>query len=79
MNLLDNIQKEFDEIEVDSLSPIRKDAFASFQKLGIPSARHEEWKYTNIKTKLPEGLRIESRTKNQEPRPKTQEPRIKNQ
>ena len=36
----------------EKLKEIQKDAFASFQKMGIPSTRHEEWKYTNIKTAL---------------------------
>lgn len=70
MSFTDNIEKQFDALPADSLSPMRKEALLSFEKLGLPSARHEEWKYTNIKTKLPESLRLidagESRTKNQE-------------
>ena len=42
----------------NSLFAMRKDALSSFQKLGIPSNRHEEWRYTNIKTQLPESLTI---------------------
>jgi Fe-S cluster assembly protein SufD len=30
------------------LHPLRKDALASFNQLGFPTTRHEEWKYTNI-------------------------------
>jgi Fe-S cluster assembly protein SufD len=41
-----------------SLFHTRKEALSSFQKLGIPSNRHEEWRYTNIKTQLPESLNI---------------------
>ncbi len=37
---------------------VRKEAMSSFQKLGLPGMRHEEWKYTHIKTKLPESLTI---------------------
>jgi Fe-S cluster assembly protein SufD len=31
-----------------ALSEMRKKAFASFSKLGIPTVKHEEWKYTRI-------------------------------
>ena len=40
------------------LSQTRKAAISSFQKLGIPGNRNEEWRYTNIKTQLPESLSI---------------------
>jgi len=41
-----------------ALFKMRKEALSSFQKLGIPSNRHEEWRYTNIKTQLPENLSV---------------------
>lgn len=63
--MIENIAKEFELQEKnlggsndDTLQHIRKDAFSKFQQLGIPGMRHEEWKYTNIKTRLPETLRI---------------------
>ncbi|MBK8587030.1 MAG: Fe-S cluster assembly protein SufD [Bacteroidetes bacterium] len=31
-----------------SLKQIRKDALARFEALGIPTTKHEEWKYTNL-------------------------------
>ena len=60
MSFADNIKSEFElaDNHSDGLSEIRRDAFAIFQKLGIPSNRHEEWRYTNIKTQLPEALSI---------------------
>ena len=60
MSFADKINSEFELAGKDDsmLSDIRKDAFKSFQKLGIPSNRHEEWRYTNIKTQLPETLSI---------------------
>jgi Fe-S cluster assembly protein SufD len=58
MGFSDNIEVEFETIDKDNLSMVRKSALDSFKKLGLPSARHEEWKYTHIKTKLPETLRI---------------------
>lgn len=30
------------------LSPIRKAAIARFEELGLPTTRHEEWRYTNV-------------------------------
>ncbi len=45
--------------EKDSiLSQTRKAAISSFQKFGIPGNRNEEWRYTNIKTQLPESLSL---------------------
>jgi Fe-S cluster assembly protein SufD len=41
----------FDKIELPENSPlssIRKAAFTSFDQLGIPTVKHEEWKYTRI-------------------------------
>lgn len=36
----------------------RKEAFANFEKLGFPTKRHEEWKYTNLKPILKNDYRI---------------------
>jgi len=58
MSFADNIETTFEAIDKDNLSAVRKSALDSFKTLGIPSARHEEWKYTHIKTKLPETLRL---------------------
>ncbi len=46
------------EKDKGNLSALRQKAFLSFQKLGIPGNRHEEWRYTHIKTQLPETLSI---------------------
>jgi len=56
MSLVEKIITE-NKIE-DSATAIRQEALAAFKTLGIPSTRHEEWKYTNIKTKLPEQLSL---------------------
>ncbi len=65
MSLVENIAKEFELLaknlngeKESTLFGTRKDAMSAFQKLGIPSNRHEEWRYTNIKTQLPESLSI---------------------
>lgn len=57
--LENNIVPSFSE----NLKEIQKDAFASFQKMGIPSTRHEEWKYTNIKTALSKDLKLAAHSK----------------
>ena len=65
MSLVEKIVSEFElsakglNGEKDSsLFQTRKEALTSFQKLGIPGNRHEEWRYTNIKTRLPESLSV---------------------
>jgi Fe-S cluster assembly protein SufD len=49
---MSDIQQQFEAIEHTPFRQVREDAFRAFEKLGIPSSRHEEWKYTNIKAKL---------------------------
>jgi Fe-S cluster assembly protein SufD len=58
MGFTDNIEAAFATIDKDTLSEVRQTALENFKALGLPSARHEEWKYTNIKTKLNEALRL---------------------
>ena len=60
MNFAENIETQFEQVEKDkgNLSTLRQKAFSSFQKLGIPGNRHEEWRYTHIKTQLPETLSV---------------------
>ncbi len=65
MSFADKIVSEFELAaknlngeKESSLFAMRKEALSSFQKLGIPSNRHEEWRYTNIKTQLPETLSV---------------------
>ena len=60
MGLMENIEDQFilPEQESGIIQNVRRSAYESFQRLGIPSTRHEEWKYTHIKTNLPETLII---------------------
>lgn len=46
-----NIISGFDtfELKSDALAEIRSHAIQSFRKSGIPTTRHEEWKYTSVK------------------------------
>jgi Fe-S cluster assembly protein SufD len=48
MNTIEHFKKRFDQLESDNLSTVRRDAFNAFNKMGIPTAKHEEWKYTRI-------------------------------
>lgn len=56
MELAENITSEFALLEKDPghlpAIDLRKKALTAFEQLGIPSTKHEEWKYTNIKTRL---------------------------
>ncbi len=73
MDVVESISKQFELYKENgnSFSALRTQAMNAFQKLGIPSSRHEEWKYTNIKTKLneqitltPVGSRVNAAVKN---------------
>jgi Fe-S cluster assembly protein SufD len=52
MNTIENYKEHFDRqqssIGNSSLSAVRQNAFNAFSKMGIPTAKHEEWKYTRI-------------------------------
>jgi len=63
MSFIEKIESEFALIEGGmngqkdgSVFKIRKEALRAFQKLGIPSNRHEEWKYTPIKAAIEDKL-----------------------
>lgn len=47
-----NLENQFAVAENDATKPLREKALQVFEQLGVPTSRHEEWKYTNIKTKL---------------------------
>lgn len=44
----ERLEKEFAENGQARLLPIRKEALSHFARVGFPTARHEDWKYTNI-------------------------------
>ena len=52
MNYLEQFQEHFERIQAASndngLGTIRKNAFTALSKMGIPTTKHEEWKYTRI-------------------------------
>ncbi len=53
MSLQEVLQNDFQayqqQAEDNSFSQLRKKAYAEFEKLGFPTTKHEEWKYTNLK------------------------------
>ncbi len=52
MNLADTIQNKYNELKAIAgnglLGSVRAKAFEHFNKLGIPTLRNEEWKYTRL-------------------------------
>lgn len=52
MNMLENINERFQQLQAgngsSTMTPIEQSAFNAFNKLGIPTVKHEEWKYTRI-------------------------------
>ena len=52
MNTLEYFKEQFDQIQSgdrdSNLLTIRQNAFENFRKMGIPTVKHEEWKYTRI-------------------------------
>lgn len=44
-------KEKFDELQANGqngLGVLRRDAFDAFSKMGVPTTKHEEWKYTRI-------------------------------
>src|ERR1044072_5365798 len=52
MNMLDTIKERFEQLQTKNgnglLLPIEQNAFNAFTTWGIPTVKHEEWKYTRI-------------------------------
>lgn len=52
MNTLEIIQQRYQQLQSNNgssaLTPIEQDAFNAFNQMGIPTVKHEEWKYTRI-------------------------------
>ena len=49
---MNNFKEKFDELQAgqkgSAFAAIREDAFNTFNNLGFPTSRNEEWKYTRI-------------------------------
>lgn len=52
MNTIDSIKERYRKLQSDNghsaLTSIEQNAFNAFNQLGIPTVKHEEWKYTRI-------------------------------
>lgn len=52
MNKIEQLIEQFEQLQVqdasDNLGNLRREALDKFRKWGIPTTRHEEWKYTRI-------------------------------
>src|SRR5258706_1774100 len=52
MNTIENIKEQFHQLQSvngsSGLTTIEQRAFDAFNKMGIPTGKHEEWKYTRI-------------------------------
>lgn len=52
MKRTEYFKEQFDRLQAagtdDSLKPIRQKAYAELDRVGIPTVKHEEWKYTRI-------------------------------
>jgi Fe-S cluster assembly protein SufD len=52
MNTIEYFKERFDQLpsvnDANGLGTLRQKAFDAFNKMGIPTTRHEEWKYTRI-------------------------------
>ncbi len=52
MNTIETIKERYQQLQSNNgssvLTPIEQSAFNSFNALGIPTVKHEEWKYTRI-------------------------------
>src|SRR5215207_6349076 len=52
MSMIEHIKERFQQLQSSNgssvLTPIEQHAFEAFNRMGIPTGRHEEWKYTRI-------------------------------
>src|SRR5215217_1464641 len=52
MNTIETIKEKFRQLQSNNgsspLTPIEQNAFNAFSIMGIPTVKHEEWKYTRI-------------------------------
>src|SRR5436190_338942 len=52
MNTIETIKERYRQLQSNNgqsvLTPIEQNAFKTFNTLGIPTVKHEEWKYTRI-------------------------------
>src|SRR5687768_4166483 len=63
MNTIDNIKERFHSVQASGNGKLRlheQNAFETFNRLGVPTSRHEEWKYTRIGNIFNKEFRLKS-------------------
>ncbi|MCS6818859.1 MAG: Fe-S cluster assembly protein SufD [Chitinophagales bacterium] len=50
--MVQTLEQQFKQLQIAQPERVRYEALRALEHLIIPSSRHEEWKYTNIKSKL---------------------------
>ena len=55
-----NIAFDLFDKKSDAFQPIRKEALESFDRIGFPSTKNEEWKYTNLKGLAQQDLKFKT-------------------
>ena len=45
---MDVLRRAITELPNDRLTPVREAALARLQESGLPTTRHEDWKYTDL-------------------------------
>lgn len=54
MNTTAYFKEQFDQVQAadknSKLNTLREEAFSAFSNFGVPTAKHEEWKYTRVNT-----------------------------
>jgi Fe-S cluster assembly protein SufD len=62
MSILNNIPEQFDALQAKNgshtLSKLRADAYKAFSKFGIPTVKHEEWKFTRVSPLFDQDYRL---------------------
>ena len=52
MNTIETIREKYQKLQSNNgssvLTPVEQNAFDAFNNMGIPTVKHEEWKYTRI-------------------------------
>src|SRR5215216_1820701 len=56
MTMIEKINEQYQQLQSNNgssvLTPIEQNAFKTFNTMGIPTVKHEEWKYTRISSKF---------------------------
>src|SRR5215510_16044011 len=66
MNMIETIKQKYHQLQSSNgsspLTSIEQSAFNTFSSLGVPTVKHEEWKYTRIGSVLNKEYAFNSET-----------------